>query len=151
MLLRLINGIDPLRVRGRMLDDFFPDWLGGFREIGGCPQPIERSQPAMNILEDDENLYVELELPGMKMEDLKVDVTGDQLTIKGVLGDADKDQTRWHHRERSVGAFSRIIRLPAEVDADKGKAELKNGLLTITLPWAASVRPKKIEVTEVTA
>ena len=87
----------------------------------------------------------------MKMEDLKVDVTGDQLTVKGVLGNADKDQTRWHHRERSVGAFGRVIQLPAEVDADKGKAELKSGLLTITLPWAPSVRPKKIEVTEVTA
>jgi HSP20 family protein len=102
--------------------------------------------PALNVWEDDHNLYAEAELPGLKMEDLEILACGNELTIKGERKDCQKDGVTYHRRERGVGSFSRVIRLPVPIDANKVEASLKAGVLTVTLPKAQEARPWKIQV-----
>jgi HSP20 family protein len=58
----------------------------------------------------------------------------------------EKEGVTFHRRERPSGSFVRVVQLPAEVDADRVEAELRNGVLTLTLPKAESARPRKISV-----
>ena len=60
--------------------------------------------------------------------------------------DVEAEGVTFHRRERGVGKFSRVLHLPVEIDADKVKATLWHGVLTITLPKAQAVLPRKIEV-----
>jgi HSP20 family protein len=88
------------------------------------------------------------ELPGLEAKDVEVSVTGDMLTIKGEkkTEKEEKDERR-HLVERTYGAFSRMVRLPAPVAADKIQATFKNGVLTVTLPKTEEAKPKAIPVT----
>jgi len=102
--------------------------------------------PATNVWEDERNVYVEAELPGLKMEDLEILACGNELTIRGERKNGCKGEATYHRRERGVGSFSRVLRLPVPVDAEKIEAALKAGVLTITLPKAEAARPRRIEV-----
>jgi HSP20 family protein len=105
------------------------------------------TQPAVNVWEDDEQLFVELEVPGLKSEQLEIAVVDNELSIKIDRPEVEQEGVMYHRRERPVGTFNRVLRLPAEVDADRVSAELQHGVLTITLLKAESARPKKIKVT----
>ncbi len=116
----------------------------GFRDrlSGGAP-----SYPALDMWQDDDNLYIEAELPGMKLEDLEIYVSGDnQLGLKGCRTAAEDEKASWHRRERTYGEFARAISLPCPVDSDKVHATLKHGVLTITLPKIEETKPRRIEV-----
>ena len=103
--------------------------------------------PALDLTQDENNLYVEAELPGMELGDLEIFVTGnDQLSIKGTRQAPEAKSGVWHRRERMAAEFSRMITLPQAVDPDKVEASLKLGILTITLPKRVEARPKKITV-----
>lgn len=103
--------------------------------------------PALDMWQDDDNLYIEAELPGMKLEDLEIYVSGDnQLGLKGSRGIPQQEKAAWHRRERTYGEFTRAISLPCPVDADKVHASLKHGVLTMTLPKIQATKPKRIEV-----
>ena len=102
--------------------------------------------PLLNVWEDDSHYYVEAELPGMQMEDLEIFVNGSQLTIKGERKEPAGEPGTWHRRERGYGKFARIFELPHIVDADQVSAELKQGVLTVTLPKQPESRPRRIEV-----
>lgn len=108
---------------------------------------VPTGYPAMNIWEDDDQLFVEAELPGMELTDLEIFVNGgNQLSLKGERKPPISEQGTWHRRERGYGKFSRIIELPHQVDADKVQANFKHGVLTITLPKQEASKPRKIEV-----
>ena len=103
--------------------------------------------PALNVWQDDANVYLEAELPGMDLSDLEIYVTGgDQLTIKGERRPADADGAKWLRRERGFGSFARVLTLPVPVDPDRVQARLTHGVLSITLPKSAAAKPKKIAV-----
>ncbi len=157
MLLRRVNQADPVRRLRSEMDELFGNFFeefplsavwgrnpAGFGEFGG-------GFPALNLSEDEKNLYAEVEVPGMKMDDLEVSVLGDQLTVKGKVEQASEsgDKVTWHRRERRSGSFSRAVTLPVEIDADKVHAELNHGILKVSMPRAASVLPKRIEVKQV--
>jgi HSP20 family protein len=108
---------------------------------------VFRGQPPVNVWEQDDALKVELELPGVKNEQIEVSVAGDDLSIKVTRPDVDQDGVTYHRRERPVGSFSRVVHLPVQVNADRVEADLRDGVLTITLPKAESARPRKINVT----
>jgi HSP20 family protein len=123
--------------------------LGGFMgNVGDLPWPVTgRGRPAVNAWETDDALKVELELPGVQSDQIELSVVGDELSIKVDRPDAEPQGATYHRRERGVGTFARVVRLPLEVDPDRVEAELRYGVLTITLPKAESARPRKIEVT----
>ncbi|KPK67267.1 hypothetical protein AMJ87_13620 [candidate division WOR_3 bacterium SM23_60] len=103
--------------------------------------------PIVDIEEDNENILVNAELPGMKRDDIKVSVHGNTLSISGERKhEAETKDKTLHRIERSYGKFVRTISLPTDVKADKIKATYKDGVLTVSLPKPESAKPKQIDV-----
>ena len=103
--------------------------------------------PAVNLSEDQDRYLVRAELPGVKAEDLDVQVMGRNLTISGqrtIVLEADK--VCYHRREREGGRFSRVLGLPGDIDPEKVSARLVNGILTVQVPKAATAKPRQISV-----
>ncbi len=103
--------------------------------------------PAVNLTEDQESYYVRAEIPGVKNEDLNLNITENTLTIGGerkIL--EESEEACYHRRERKAGKFSRAITLPGEVNREKVEAALVNGLLTVMVPKAEKVKPRQITV-----
>ena len=103
--------------------------------------------PAMNLWSNDETALATVEIPGVAIDDLDITVSGDTLTLKGnrQAGDIPEGMAM-HRQERGNGQFVRSLHLPFPVEADKVEASLKNGVLQIHLPRAASDKPRKISV-----
>ena len=105
-----------------------------------------RTFPALNLWEDAECVYAEAEVPGLNMEDLDVNISGNELTIKGERKPIEGEGATYHRQERGTGTFLRTVTLPFEVNVDKVDALLKDGVLLITLPKAAAAKARKITV-----
>lgn len=103
--------------------------------------------PAINLSEDKNSYYVRAELPGIKSEDLDLQITNKNLSISGErkIGE-EASNAKYHRRERDAGKFSRAINIPEEVDPDRVEAKMVNGVLTITIPKAEKVKPKQISI-----
>jgi HSP20 family protein len=106
-----------------------------------------RGQPAINVWEENDVLKIEMELPGVKSDQLDISVAGGELSVKVNVPDEVKESVTYHRRERPSGSFSRIVRLPIAVNAERVEADLHDGVLTVTLPKAESAKPRKINVT----
>ncbi len=103
--------------------------------------------PAIDMYQTDDALVIRAAVPGLKAEDVQIDVTGDVLTIKGEFKQKDEAKEKnYHLREQRWGAFERRVLLPTQIVADKAKAEFENGVLTISLPKTDEVRPKQITI-----
>lgn len=101
--------------------------------------------PAIDMHEDDKNLYITAELPGIEKEDIKISLHNDVLTISGERKrEEKKENENYYHLEMCYGAFNRSITLPVEVDSEKVEASFKNGILKIQLPKS---NPKDISRT----
>jgi HSP20 family protein len=116
--------------------------------FGGVPEEREGFwAPVIDIEEDNENIMVKAELPGIKKDDIKVTVRDNMLSVSGERKQEKETKEKTFHRiERSYGKFSRTITLPTAVDADRIKATYKDGILNITLPKPESIKPKQIDV-----
>ena len=105
------------------------------------------SVPAIDMYQTDDDIVVKAALPGIKPDEVQINVTGEVLTLKGETKQANETKEKAYHiREQRWGAFERSIVLPTEVVADKAKADFENGVLTITLPKAEEVKPKTISI-----
>ncbi len=105
------------------------------------------SAPSIDLYQTDDSVVVEAALPGLKANDVQITVTGDVLTLRGNFEqETEKKEATYHLRERRTGSFERSILLPTEVQTDKAVSEFENGILTISLPKAESVKPKTITV-----
>ena len=103
--------------------------------------------PLINLTEDKDKFYVRAELPGVKADELDIQVTGNNLAISGERKIAAEDENaKYHRREREAGIFSRMIGLPGEVDTDQVEAKLENGILTVVVSKAEIAKPKQITV-----
>jgi HSP20 family protein len=129
------------REMDRLLERFFA-------EPSGSARPLSTWTPHTDVKETKDSLTITAELPGLEAKDVDVAISGDMLTIKGEKKGEKEEKDEYHHVvERSYGAFSRVVRLPASVAADKIKAAFKNGVLTVTLPKTEEAKPKAIPVT----
>jgi len=103
--------------------------------------------PALDMHEDRDNIYVRVELPGMKREEIDLQLHDHTLTISGERRAENKEEDAEVYRaERYVGRFQRSVQLPRPVDVAKVKAQYRDGILTVTLPKAEEAKPKQIEV-----
>jgi len=102
--------------------------------------------PALNVWDDDENVYVEAEIPGVKASDLEVTAVGKELTVRGRREPLDEKGLTYQRQERGTGEFSRVISLPVEIEPDKIQAHLKEGVLTVRLPKSDRIRARRIEI-----
>ncbi len=103
--------------------------------------------PPVNVFEDAENFYLTAELPGMESSDIKLDAEENSIQIQGERKiEKEGENLCYHRKEREDGSFSRKLTFRDKIDTEKIVAELKNGVLKITMPKAQSSKPKKIEV-----
>ncbi len=103
--------------------------------------------PSLDLSETKDNFVVKAEVSGMDAKDINISLTGDLLTIKGEKKqEREEKEENYHLVERSYGAFSRSVRLPAEVESDKIEASYKNGILRITLSKSEKVKAKEVKI-----
>ena len=105
-----------------------------------------RPQPSVNLLETDDALFFESELPGVCREDLDISASDHELTIAGTRTIDTPTQATTLRHERSTLRFERTLRLPVAVEADGIDASLENGVLTVSLPKAKPARTRRIAV-----
>jgi len=136
----MITRIDPFRE----LASFFEN----FAEGSGKDQLTAGTfVPPVDVYEDEHNLILKLEVPGVNEEDLNVSVENDTLTIQGERKfEKEEKEENFHRIERRYGSFTRTFKLPNTVDSDKVEAGYEKGILKITLAKRAEAKPKQIKV-----
>jgi HSP20 family protein len=103
--------------------------------------------PAVNVTQDEDNLYVRAELPGLKASELQVTALKNRLSLSGTRQILTEDESvSYHRRERAGGHFNRSIVLPMEFQGDKVSAQYVDGILTVTLPRTPEAKPRQIQV-----
>jgi HSP20 family protein len=95
----------------------------------------------------DDAFVITAAVPGLRAEDLKLEVLADTVTVSGEIASPEAGEAgEWLLRERRYGKFARTVTLPSEVESGQAEAAIENGLLTIRLPKAETARPKNIKV-----
>lgn len=130
----------------RLMRDMFR-W-DPFREMAPSPSLEAPSySPAFEVKETKESFVFKADVPGMKEQDLEVNVAGNRLTISGKRDAEKEDQgDTYYTYERSYGSFTRTFTLPDQTDPQHVNAQLKNGELTVVVPKTAAAVPKRIPV-----
>jgi len=105
--------------------------------------PETRFTLALNVREENEEFVVNALVPGLKADDLNIQILEDVVTVEGEF---KQDESEYLLRELPHGSFRRTIRLSDPVQADKAQAKIADGVLTLRLPKAESARPKTIKV-----
>jgi len=115
---------------------------GWLEEVEG-----EEGQLTIDVYQTESEIIIKSTIAGVNPEDIDISITNDMVTIRGKrIKDEKIDTENYYYQELYWGAFSRSVILPVEVDADRAKATIKNGILTIRLPKSEKVKTKKISV-----
>lgn len=116
-------------------------------ELARTSQLFSGWTPALDVFEDQDSLVVKAEVPGMKKEDIEISLHDGSLSISGERkGESKSEDTEVYRAERFFGRFQRTVMLPTPVNAEKVKAQYKDGILTVTLPKTEEAKPKHIDV-----
>jgi HSP20 family protein len=134
----------------KSLTSFWPSFYEPFRSFG--TRLAEWVAPASEASSDDKLYRISLELPGVEEKDIDISIDDEVVTVKGEkkTSHEEKGET-WYFSERQFGSFSRSFRLPADADESKLSAELKDGVLTLSVPKAgpeASVKARKVAISK---
>ncbi len=118
------------------------------RLLDGFLSPLTYSQrrgsyPPLNLSEDEQNLFVTMEVPGLSIEELEITLSDNTLVIRG---ERKVEEGKYYRRERAHGIFQRVVNINAPVERDAVKAALKDGILDVTLPKAEEFKPRKISI-----
>ena len=125
----------------RLFDDSFVRPSRGLETFGRA------IAPALDVYQTPSEVMVKATLPGVKGEDVNIDITGDTLTIKGESrAEQEVKREDYLYQERRYGAFSRSVVLPSGLKSDKTEATMEDGVLTLTIPKAEEVKPRAIKV-----
>lgn len=118
-------------------DRFFEDW----------PATSRGFVPALDVYQDNENVFVETPLPGIEPSNVNISIENDVLTIEGKSEKkSEVDEKNYYRKEIRSGSFHRAVALPAAVDGEKALAEYKDGVLKITIPKEERAKPKQIKI-----
>lgn len=103
--------------------------------------------PSVDIYEKENAIVLKAELPGIDENDIELKIEDSTLTLKGDRKfEKETKEENYHRIERSYGSFYRSFTLPRNIDQDKIKAESENGILKVTLPKKAELKPKKVKI-----
>jgi HSP20 family protein len=129
------EAFDPFLTLHREMNRLFDDVFHGFGQLGRVANPLMEGQfawPRLELSETDKSVTVTAELPGLSEKDVQVEIANDVLSIRGEKKAERSDESKFVS-ERYYGSFERQISLEG-VEEDKAQADLKNGVLTVTLP-----------------
>jgi HSP20 family protein len=130
----------------RMFGSFFGRRLLDFR----LPERIREigvREPAIEVYEEKNDIVVKAEVPGMKKEEIEVNITENLLTIKGEKKKEEEIKKKdYYYSERSYGSFERSIEIPHAVHSDKARASFKDGVLEIRLPKTEEAKRKEVKL-----
>lgn len=102
---------------------------------------------ALDVAENDDAYMVKATVPGINPDDIEIVLEDDVLSLKGeILRDEEGEDVKYHVRERRYGSFSRSIRFPTTVNGDAVEATYNNGVLSLNIPKAEAVKPKRITI-----
>ncbi len=141
--LRSLAGRDPVGSLLREMDDlierFSLDWESGF--------PEGMTVPSVDLAETADSVEIRMDLPGVKPEQIDIQISGDLLTITGERSEEKEEKGKTFHRtERRYGSFSRSLTLPCAVNEEKVSAECHDGVLTVKLTKTEQAKTHKIRV-----
>ena len=103
--------------------------------------------PAIDIWEDENNVYMETPLPGIDPDKMSISIENDILTIEGSQEKKTEiDEKNYYRNEVRSGSFHRAVALPASVKSDSASASYQNGILTVTVPKEEKAKPKKVKI-----
>lgn len=128
------------REMNQMFDEFFRSFdlspFGGRKNFGAF-------SPSVDVQEDEKEVIVKAELPGLDEKDVEVTLADDALTIRGEKkGEKEEKGKDYWHRETSYGSFRRVVPLPEGINTEKADARFKNGVLTVILPRLEEAKGK---------
>jgi HSP20 family protein len=137
---------DPFAELGELrtrFDRLFDEWPDGRERVW---------TPAIDVVREDGHLVVRADLPGIKPEEVKIEVEDDILTVSGEHRESkvEKDK-RYVRRERRYGSFSRSMTLPKGVTAKDIKAKTHNGVVEVTIPLSTEVKKETVKITPTVA
>lgn len=132
----------------RVFDRFFhnplletTDWADDF------DRPLREFMPTMDLSENDNQITIRAEAPGMSPDDIDISVSGNVLTIRGEKKESTHEEGEdFYHCERRFGSFTRSVELPTTADLDSITAEQSDGVLTLGVKKLTTAHPKKIDV-----
>ena len=125
----------------QLFNDFFPE----MNEQSSLT--ASAFAPRTDVYEEDEHIVLDMELPGMRQEDLNLTLEGNMLTICGERKiEQERKRDRYDRIERSYGNFSRTFTLPATVDQNSVEAKYENGILHVSMTKRADARPHQIKI-----
>ncbi len=148
MIAQMPHRLHPMICR---FDDFDKMMEQGRHRHGQMRKADGRFKPPVDVLEDDNNLYLNVELPGMRKEDVEIrifdenilNISGEKKASEGEERSIRNEKIR---NERYFGGFKRSFRLPDYIDSDNINAKFDSGVLTITMPRKKEEKPREIDI-----
>jgi len=130
----------------RLFDEFFRGWPKPW--TGGLlPQEEGAFAPVVDLKETEKEFVLTAEVPGMQKDQLDVNIMEESVTIRGERQEEKETKEQsYYYKESSYGSFQRVVPLPARILADKAKAKLKDGVLTLNLPKAEPSKSKAVKI-----
>lgn len=126
------------------IDQLFDQFFGSFSSSGE-PALARGWNAPVSIWDDEQHVYVEVEVPGMSQDDLEVVVQDGYLRIRGERKTPQGERNYWYN-ERTMGRFERVISLPDVIDADSIEAQVRDGILAVTLQKMPGAQPRKVAI-----
>ena len=134
---------DPFAMLREEMGDLVTNFFGETGDSG----PMGRMLPSLDLSETDSAVEVRVDVPGIKAEDIDVQLTGNVLTVSGQRKEEKEEKGKTFHRvERRSGSFSRTVTLPSAVQDDKVDAQYRDGVLTISMHKTEEAKARKIKV-----
>ena len=124
---------------GKLIDELFAE---------SSPTGLERGiSPAIDVAEDEKQYVITAELPGVKKNDVTIELENGVLTVHGEKkSEREEKKERRHWVERSYGSFTRSLTLPSDALADRVDASFADGILTVTIPKSEAAKPRTIAI-----
>jgi HSP20 family protein len=145
MLERFRGRVAPWTMPWDLQDEFNRMWED-FGQLTGRNETSAYA-PSMDVRETPEAFIVEADVPGMKKDDVQIELADNVVTVKGERrSERERTDKDYHITERHFGSFRRSVAIPGGFDGEKVNAKFENGVLTITLPKQEEKKPRKIEV-----
>ncbi len=142
------DGDNPFDLLRYEMDTLFDDFFRGFGIEPYFGRRNSTFSPHVDVTENDKEVKVSAELPGMDDKDIEVTLNKESLTIKGEKKEDKENRGKdYYHMERSYGSFSRVVPLPVEIDSGKAEALFRKGVLTVKIPKTAKAMEEKKNIT----